>query len=98
MEICPLPKTHLVYETNGLVSEALFFFFLVGWIHSPPHSTREVVVFEKRAVIGQYRPAYSARCMEAADWTEQICNASNHVAAAAVMGGSDCAASVLIKL
>lgn len=56
------------------------------------------MVFERRAVIGQYRPAYSALCKEAADWTKQICNASNHVAAAAVMGGSDCAASVLIKL
>lgn len=55
------------------------------------------MVFERRAVIGQYRPASFALRIETADWTEQICNASNHVAAA-VMGGSDCAASVLIKL
>ena len=90
-----LPKT---YETNGLVCEAFFFFFLtVGWIRSPPRSIREVVLFERRAVIGQYRPAYSVLCMEAADWKGQICNASNHVAA--VTGGSDCAAaSVSIKL
>lgn len=76
----------------------LVFFILKagGWIHSRPHG--EVLVFERRILIGPYRPAYSALCIEAADWTERICNASNHVAEAAMTGGSDRTAAVLIKL
>lgn len=62
------------------------------------NGAREVVVFERRLLIGRCRPAYSALCIEAADWMERICNASNHVAAAAMTGGSDRTAGVSIKL